>query len=240
MTSSTHLHTCPCCKTGHFLSKRALSVHMNSNSCRNLLLWSQSSENKQHNSKISHSNFSSSIFGAINKCHHYGLQRQENCLMVNPSIPQMASAASANDEDVVLYNDCNYDPIDKENMDNASLPNSSSVSTTSSSHRNINPPPGIKFGIHLQQVLLSHHGVELSLYNDIINTIHHHCTEQKTDFSTTKLYHQNELTSTLSSLYNLNELKPILHSITLSDGSIATVPVFNVKAILLSILHDPI
>ncbi len=32
----------------------------------------------------------------------------------------------------------------------------------------------------------------------------------------------------------------MLHSVTLSDGSIATVPVFNVKAVLLSILHDPI
>ncbi len=62
--------------------------------------------------------------------------------MVNPSIPQMASAALANNEDVV-YNDSNYDPIDEQNMDNASLPNASSIiSTTSSSHYNINPPPG--------------------------------------------------------------------------------------------------
>ena len=28
MASSTQLHTCPCCQTGHFLSKRALSVHI--------------------------------------------------------------------------------------------------------------------------------------------------------------------------------------------------------------------
>ena len=239
MASSTQMHTCPRCQTGQFLSKRALSVHMNSNSCRNLSLWSQSTDYKRHNSKISNSNFSSSIFDTINKRHHSGLQRQDNCLMVNPSIPQMALAASANTDEDVIYNDSNYDSIEDGNIDNASLPNASSISTTSSSHRNINPPPGIKFGIHLQQVLLSHRGVDLSLYNDIINTIHHHSSVQKTDFSTTKLYHRNELTSTLSTLYNLNELKPMLHSVTLSDGSIATVPVFNVKAVLLSILHDP-
>ena len=39
---------------------------------------------------------------------------------------------------------------------------------------NINPMPGIKFGTHLQQVLLSHHGVDLSLYDEIIDTIKHH------------------------------------------------------------------
>jgi hypothetical protein len=137
--------------------------------------------------------------------------------MVNSSIPQLA-AASKNEE--FAYNDYNYDPIEEQNTDHSSLPNASIISSTSSSYRNINLPPGIKFGIHLQQVLLSHHGVDLSLYNNIIDTIHHHTTVQKTDFSTTKLYHQNELTSTLSSLYNLNELKPIMHSVTLSDGSI--------------------
>ena len=109
--------------------------------------------------------------------------------MVNPSIPQMALAASANTDEDVIYNDSNYDSIEDGNIDNASLPNASSISTTSSSHRNINPLPGIKFGIHLQQVLLSHRGVDLSLYNDIINTIHHHSSVQKTDFSTTKLHH---------------------------------------------------
>jgi hypothetical protein len=89
--------------------------------------------------------------------------------MVNPSIPKMASAALANNEEDVMYNNCNYDPIVEQNMNNASLPNASSISATSSSQCNINPPPGIKFGIHLQQELLSHHGVDLSLYNDIID-----------------------------------------------------------------------
>ncbi len=89
--------------------------------------------------------------------------------MVNPSIPQMASAASANTEEDVIYNDLNYDPMEEGNMDNASLPNASSNSTTSSSHRNINPPPEIKFGIHLQRVLLSH--VELTFLFTMISLI---------------------------------------------------------------------
>ena len=80
MASLTQLHTCMSLLSNRtFLSTHALSVHMNSNSCRNLLLFSQSSDNKQHNSKIINLNFSSSIFDAMNKHHHSGLQRQDNC-----------------------------------------------------------------------------------------------------------------------------------------------------------------
>jgi hypothetical protein len=42
----------------------------------------------------------------------------------------------------------------------------------------------------------------------------------------------------LSHLYNLQDLQPTLHYVTLSDSSVVTVPVFNGKAVILSILHD--
>ncbi len=34
-------------------------------------------------------------------------------------------------------------------------------------------------------------------------------------------------------------MKPVMHKVTISDGSVVTVPVFDVKAVLLSKLHDP-
>jgi hypothetical protein len=34
-------------------------------------------------------------------------------------------------------------------------------------------------------------------------------------------------------------MKPVMHQVTISNGSVVTVPVFNVKAVLLSILYDP-
>ena len=37
----------------------------------------------------------------------------------------------------------------------------------------------------------------------------------------------------------MNGLQLTLHYVTLSDSSIVTVPVFDVKAVILSILHDP-
>ena len=152
MASLTSLPTCPHCKTWQFLSKCALSVHMTSSSCHNLSLWSQSSDNKQYNSKISDLNFSSCIFDTINKHHHSGLQWQDNCLMVNPSISQLAASSSHDEEFASNY--CNCDPTKEQYIDNASLPSAFIILTTSSSQCNINPLPGIKFGIYLQQVLL--------------------------------------------------------------------------------------
>ena len=34
-------------------------------------------------------------------------------------------------------------------------------------------------------------------------------------------------------------MKPVMHKVTISDGSVFTVPVFDVKSVLLSILQDP-
>lgn len=82
----------------------------------------------------------------------------------------------------------------------------------------LNPPPGVKFGVHLQHLISSHHGVDLKLYDEIIDLIKTHATTKEIDFETHKLYHRIELTNTLS-IYNLDALKPILHNITLSDSS---------------------
>ncbi len=40
--------------------------------------------------------------------------------------------------------------------------------------------------------------------------------------------------------YQLDFLKPTLHSVPLSDGSVATVPIFDVKAQLIAFLNDPL
>ncbi len=44
---------------------------------------------------------------------------------------------------------------------------------------------------------------------------------------------------TVNSWAHVNFLKPILHTIELSDGTVATAPVFDVKAKLISFLNDP-
>ncbi len=44
----------------------------------------------------------------------------------------------------------------------------------------------------------------------------------------------------LTKYYQLNFLKPKLHSVPLTDGSVATVPIFNVKDLLIAFLNDPL
>ncbi len=180
----------------------------------------------------------------MNKRHHSGLSRNVHCLSTNPTLSQLSSLPSdqfqlhfASTEDLEIDNNCDFEPANDEKIDTAR--ETTTVTSTSSIQRSINPPSCIKFGIHLHEILSSHRGVDLSLYDEIIDTIKFHSTVYKTDFLATELYHWKELTTTLSKLYQFNKMKPVMHRITISDGSVVTVPVFDVKAVLLSILHDP-
>jgi hypothetical protein len=112
-------------------------------------------------------------------------------------------------------------------------------STTTMPHRAACLPPGLQFGIHLQRVLLSHRGVDLKLHDEIMDLIELHSRGRKTDLSTVKLYRRSEVMSTLTTVYNMHHLKHTTHNVTLSDSSVVSVPVFDVKAIILSILQDP-
>ena len=44
----------------------------------------------------------------------------------------------------------------------------------------------------------------------------------------------------LTKHYQLDFLKPTLHSVPLSDRSVATVPIFDVKAQIIAFLNDPL
>ncbi len=51
---------------------------------------------------------------------------------------------------------------------------------------------------------------------------------------------RKQLAQLLTKYYRLNFLKPTLHSMPLIDGSIATVPIFDVKALLIAFLNNPL
>ena len=163
-------------------------------------------------------------------------------LTVLPSISLAVSASVNKDQDTLFQNHNDVTDYDDSNDHDNNYTNNATTAASTNVYnikRGINPPPGVKFGIHLQHIISSHHGVDLKLYDKIIDLIHYHATTQENNFSTNKLYHRKELTNTLLQLYNLNGLKPTLHNVMLSDSSLVTVPVFDVKAVILSILHDP-
>ncbi len=51
---------------------------------------------------------------------------------------------------------------------------------------------------------------------------------------------RKQLVQLLTKYYQLNFLKPTLHSVPLTDGSVATVPIFDVKDLLIAFLNDPL
>ncbi len=51
---------------------------------------------------------------------------------------------------------------------------------------------------------------------------------------------RKQLVQLLAKYHQLNFLKPTLHSVPLTDGSVATVPILDVKALLIAFLNDPL
>ena len=122
------------------------------------------------------------------------MSQNVKCLSINLSLSHIASLPSdqrqpyfESTEDFDVDSNCDFEHAHDEQINYAC--DTTIVSSSSSIQQNIHPPSGIKFGIHLHEILSSHCGVDQSLNDEIINTIKFHSTQQKTDFSATKLYH---------------------------------------------------
>jgi len=233
--SSLTSHTCPKCGDASFASQRALSVHLHS--CQ-VLFAPMVDEPFPKRTRAHHTlaQRAEQIFKSIQRPHLSGNQPNINRLSVNTFVSSTVTSAVTNAN---IDNDSDNDDDNGVDFGTSSDFDIFNESTDPYSFRqNLNPPLGIKFGIHLQHILSSHRGVDLKLYDEIIDLIKYHASTQATDFTNNKLYHRQELTTTVAKLYNLTELQPTLHNVTLSDSSVVSVPVFNVKAVILSMLHD--
>ncbi len=60
------------------------------------------------------------------------------------------------------------------------------------------------------------------------------------DYTTLQILSRKKLVQLLTKYYQLNFLKPKLHSVPLTDGSVDTVPIFDAKALLITFLNDPL
>ncbi len=60
------------------------------------------------------------------------------------------------------------------------------------------------------------------------------------DYTTLQILSRKQLVQLLTKYYQLNFLKSTLHSVPLTDRSVATVPIFDVKALLIAFLNDPL
>jgi len=98
-------------------------------------------------------------------------------------------------------------------------------------------PPILMYQIHMEHVIRSHRNVDLSLLDDVNRIVQLH-SSRGVDLSNSKLYTREQLVSILTGAFNMKEMKPKIVKVPISNGY-ASVAVFDVKAQLLSLLHDP-
>jgi hypothetical protein len=60
------------------------------------------------------------------------------------------------------------------------------------------------------------------------------------EYTALQILSRKQLVQLLTKYYQLNFLKPKIHSVPLTDGSVATVPIFDVKALVIAFLNDPL
>jgi hypothetical protein len=85
-----------------------------------------------------------------------------------------------------------------------------------------------------------HRGNDLNMFNEVIRCVKAHAIHYNMDYTMLQILPRKQLVQLLTKYYQLNFLKATLHSVPLIDGSIATVPIFNVKALLITFLNDPL
>ncbi len=101
-------------------------------------------------------------------------------------------------------------------------------------------PPDIAFQVHLLSQMNTHRGNELNMFNEVIWCVKAHAIHYIMDYKTLQILSRKQLVQLLTKYYQLNFLKPTLHSVPLTDGSVVTVPIFNVKALLIAFFNDPL
>ncbi len=90
-----------------------------------------------------------------------------------------------------------------------------------------------------------HRGNDLNMFNQIIQCIKAHAVHHDADFNTLQILSRKQLVQLFTRYHQLDFLKPILHSVPLSNGTvatmtIATMTIFDVKALLIAFLNNPL
>ena len=98
------------------------------------------------------------------------------------------------------------------------------------------PPSSFLMQLQLQQ-LFNRNKASLKMYDDMIEIFNSYIASH--DFNRyTKLRSRKVFLNEVEELFQTESFKPTYGSVILHNNSIATVPVFNMKSMMLSILHD--
>ncbi len=101
-------------------------------------------------------------------------------------------------------------------------------------------PLDIAFQVQLLSQMNTHRENDLNMFNEVIQCVKAHAIHYNMDYTTLQILSRKQLVQLLTKYYQLNFLKPTLHSVPPPDGSVATVPIFDVKALLIALLNYPL
>jgi len=124
------------------------------------------------------------------------------------------------------------------NVIDDTLPDLPVIEKCSFQQNNIQLPPDIAFQVHVMSQLNKHRGNGHNMFHEIITFMKSHAVHHNVDFSTLQILSQKQLVQLLTKYYQMDLLKPRLHSVSLSGGTVATMTVFDVKALLIAFLNN--
>jgi hypothetical protein len=98
-------------------------------------------------------------------------------------------------------------------------------------------PPNYQFQIDLQAIL-SNHRMDMKLQDEIVGLLQHYSHDENLTFSTATLSSRSLFMTKLERTMNTSSLKHEDVVVNLSSGNAATVSVFNLEAMIMSMLTD--
>jgi len=183
-----------------------------------------------------------------------GAKTDHNLLSTMPSIEQLAMSVDDLNGPDVMFADLDidyavavdsYEPSDNSVSNEGSTgeesPGNSAVLGLSDTFDKMKfkaqLPKSVLYQIHMQNEIHSHRDVDLSILDDVTRITQLHAN-RGVDMKNAKMYTRDQLLEIIEENFNLHHLKPKLVKVPTEDGYVS-VGVFNVKAQILSILHDP-
>ena len=98
-------------------------------------------------------------------------------------------------------------------------------------------PPSWQFQIDLADVL-GRHRTDLKLYDEIIDLVKTHSDQRQLRFSTENLMRRGVFLKQLENSLGSEAMKPTDIDVELTNKTLATVSVFNLESMILSIIND--
>ena len=250
---------CPKCKGGPFPAGNPFSVHLSQCTSEGTLfdLFPEGEDN--FNRLLTEASIPSTLTQRLNEAsremkrpHVDGNTRNKSLLSSMPSIAHLAMGSGHPDAlEVEFASPYDSDSFFHGNNEDTSIQSTffpaNNVETSIQStgipdsfdrvlyHCDL--PPSVIYQIHMEHVICRHRDVDLSLLDDVNNIVQLHVS-RGLDLKNSKLYSREQLVIALAEAFNMKQLKPKIVKVPTLNGY-ASVPVFDVKSQLLSLLHDP-